>query len=79
MPVYSHKARSKHPMLDRRIDSNLLSCHDEPTWLALRYHVVNPAAFLLHCHIQVHLRGGGHVPGRRSRRHICMGLAFEEA
>ncbi|KAL2818390.1 multicopper oxidase-domain-containing protein [Aspergillus granulosus] len=29
-----------------------------PTWLALRYHVVNPGAFLLHCHIQVHLSGG---------------------
>ncbi|KAJ5225786.1 laccase TilA [Penicillium chermesinum] len=29
-----------------------------PTWLALRYHVVNPGAFLMHCHIQVHLSGG---------------------
>ncbi|KAL3467489.1 multicopper oxidase-domain-containing protein [Aspergillus heterothallicus] len=29
-----------------------------PTWLALRYHVVNPGAFLLHCHIQVHFSGG---------------------
>lgn len=29
-----------------------------PTWLALRYHVVNPGAFLMHCHIQVHLAGG---------------------
>ncbi|KAL4818619.1 multicopper oxidase-domain-containing protein [Aspergillus spinulosporus] len=29
-----------------------------PTWLALRYHVVNPGAFLLHCHIQVHQSGG---------------------
>ncbi|KKK24927.1 hypothetical protein AOCH_006475 [Aspergillus ochraceoroseus] len=29
-----------------------------PTWLALRYQVVNPGAFLLHCHIQVHLSGG---------------------
>ncbi|KAL4934466.1 multicopper oxidase-domain-containing protein [Aspergillus undulatus] len=25
-----------------------------PTWLAIRYHVTNPGAFLLHCHIQVH-------------------------
>lgn len=30
----------------------------EPTWLAVRYHVVNPGAFLVHCHIQVHLAGG---------------------
>jgi FtsP/CotA-like multicopper oxidase with cupredoxin domain len=30
----------------------------EPTWLAVRYHVVNPGAFMLHCHIQNHLSGG---------------------
>ncbi|OJJ50067.1 hypothetical protein ASPZODRAFT_128673 [Penicilliopsis zonata CBS 506.65] len=29
-----------------------------PTWLAIRYQVVNPGAFLMHCHIQVHLSGG---------------------
>ncbi|KAJ5581528.1 Multicopper oxidase type 2 [Penicillium sp. DV-2018c] len=29
-----------------------------PTWLALRYHVVNPGAWLMHCHIQVHQSGG---------------------
>lgn len=29
-----------------------------PTWLALRYQVVNPGAFLMHCHIQVHQSGG---------------------
>ncbi|KAL2822316.1 multicopper oxidase-domain-containing protein [Aspergillus cavernicola] len=29
-----------------------------PTWLAIRYHVVNPGPFLLHCHIQVHQSGG---------------------
>ncbi|KAF2020995.1 multicopper oxidase [Aaosphaeria arxii CBS 175.79] len=29
-----------------------------PTWLAIRYHVTNPGAFLLHCHIQSHLNGG---------------------
>ncbi|KAF7185514.1 Laccase abr2 [Pseudocercospora fuligena] len=29
-----------------------------PVWLAVRYHVVNPGAFLLHCHIQTHLTGG---------------------
>jgi FtsP/CotA-like multicopper oxidase with cupredoxin domain len=29
-----------------------------PTWLAVRYHVVNPGAWLLHCHIQTHLNGG---------------------
>ncbi|KAL4873882.1 hypothetical protein BDV12DRAFT_207570 [Aspergillus spectabilis] len=29
-----------------------------PTWLAIRYHVINPGAFLLHCHIQIHQSGG---------------------
>lgn len=29
-----------------------------PTWLAIRYHVVNPGAFLMHCHIQLHQSGG---------------------
>lgn len=29
-----------------------------PTWLTMRYHVVNPGAFMLHCHIQSHLSGG---------------------
>ncbi|KAF2130544.1 multicopper oxidase [Dothidotthia symphoricarpi CBS 119687] len=28
-----------------------------PMWLAVRYHVVNPGAFMLHCHIQSHLSG----------------------
>ena len=30
----------------------------QPTWLALRYQVVQPGAFLLHCHLQIHLGGG---------------------
>ncbi|KAF2193683.1 multicopper oxidase [Zopfia rhizophila CBS 207.26] len=29
-----------------------------PTWLAVRYRVENPGAFLIHCHIQSHLNGG---------------------
>jgi hypothetical protein len=29
-----------------------------PTWMAVRYQVVNPGAFLMHCHIQTHLSGG---------------------
>ena len=29
-----------------------------PTWMVLRYQVVNPGAFLFHCHIQTHLAGG---------------------
>ncbi|KAJ5450309.1 Laccase abr2 [Penicillium daleae] len=30
----------------------------DPGWLAIRYQVVNPGAFLIHCHIQVHQSGG---------------------
>lgn len=29
-----------------------------PTWMVLRYPVVNPGPFLLHCHIETHLTGG---------------------
>jgi len=28
------------------------------SWIALRYHVENPGAFLFHCHMQTHLAGG---------------------
>lgn len=27
-------------------------------WIAVRYHVVNPGAFLLHCHMETHLASG---------------------
>lgn len=30
----------------------------EDSWLAVRYQVVNPGPFLLHCHVQTHLSGG---------------------
>ena len=29
-----------------------------PAWIAFRYHVTNPGAWYLHCHIQTHLTGG---------------------
>ncbi|GKZ21149.1 hypothetical protein AbraIFM66951_008663 [Aspergillus brasiliensis] len=29
-----------------------------PSWLAMRYHVVNPGPFLMHCHLQMHHVGG---------------------
>lgn len=28
------------------------------SWMAIRYHVVNPGPFFLHCHMQTHLHGG---------------------
>ncbi|KAJ5788527.1 Multicopper oxidase type 2 [Penicillium paradoxum] len=31
---------------------------DNPSWMAVRYHVQNPGAFFLHCHIDPHLTGG---------------------
>ncbi|KAK3360615.1 multicopper oxidase-domain-containing protein [Lasiosphaeria hispida] len=35
-----------------------VSATTEPTWTVMRYHVTNPGAWLLHCHIQGHLSGG---------------------
>ncbi|CAK7221782.1 hypothetical protein SBRCBS47491_004645 [Sporothrix bragantina] len=29
-----------------------------PAWMVVRYHVTNPGAWFLHCHIQSHLMGG---------------------
>lgn len=29
-----------------------------PNWMAVRYHVTNPGAWFLHCHIQSHMLGG---------------------
>ena len=37
---------------------NTISTHNAPTWIVIRYQVVNPGAWLLHCHIQIHLAGG---------------------
>ncbi|WYZ41203.1 hypothetical protein EsH8_V_000098 [Colletotrichum jinshuiense] len=34
------------------------SAINEPTWMAVRYHVENPGPWLLHCHIQNHMMGG---------------------
>ncbi|KAJ5400769.1 hypothetical protein N7465_011258 [Penicillium sp. CMV-2018d] len=31
---------------------------EAPSWMAVRYHVQNPGAFFLHCHIDPHLTGG---------------------
>lgn len=30
----------------------------QSTWMVVRYQVVNPGAWLLHCHIDPHLTGG---------------------
>ncbi|KAF2003681.1 multicopper oxidase [Amniculicola lignicola CBS 123094] len=29
-----------------------------PAWLAVRYHVINPGPFMIHCHVQSHMSGG---------------------
>ena len=41
-----------------RYRDTFLTAFDGPAWLAVRYQVVNPGAFLLHCHIETHLEGG---------------------
>jgi FtsP/CotA-like multicopper oxidase with cupredoxin domain len=35
-----------------------LPTNTKPTWLAVRYQVTNPGVWMVHCHIQDHLRGG---------------------
>ena len=35
-----------------------LPSNNEATWAVLRYQVVNPGAFIIHCHIQIHQTGG---------------------
>ena len=42
----------------RRDGFATLDAFTGPTWTAIRYHVTNPGAWLIHCHIQTHLIGG---------------------
>ncbi|KJZ73746.1 hypothetical protein HIM_06864 [Hirsutella minnesotensis 3608] len=42
----------------RRDGFATLDAPKEPSWTAVRYHVTNPGAWLLHCHVQTHLEGG---------------------
>lgn len=41
-----------------RDTSPTLLAGPDPAWMVLRYQVVNPGAFLMHCHIQTHQNGG---------------------
>jgi FtsP/CotA-like multicopper oxidase with cupredoxin domain len=42
----------------RRDGFATLDAPKNPTWTAVRYHVTNPGAWMIHCHIQTHLLGG---------------------
>ncbi|KAI1320996.1 multicopper oxidase [Xylariaceae sp. FL0255] len=42
----------------RRDGFSTLDALDGPTWVAVRYHVNNPGAWFLHCHILAHFMGG---------------------
>lgn len=42
----------------RRDGFATLDSPSSPTWIAVRYHVTNPGAWFIHCHIQSHLLGG---------------------
>lgn len=35
-----------------------MTTDEGPMWIAIRYHVIVPGPFLLHCHIETHLEGG---------------------
>ncbi|KAL2003357.1 hypothetical protein VTN02DRAFT_4177 [Thermoascus thermophilus] len=39
-------------------DTFVVNGPNGPSWLVLRYPVVNPGPFLIHCHIETHLTGG---------------------
>ncbi|SLM39593.1 Multicopper oxidase, type 3 [Lasallia pustulata] len=41
-----------------RYRDNFLTNNEGPAWIAVRYQVVNPGAWLLHCHIETHIQGG---------------------
>lgn len=45
-------------LVNPRYRDNFLTGNEGPAWLAVRYQVVNPGAFLLHCHIETHIEGG---------------------
>ncbi|KAM5446184.1 hypothetical protein McanCB49686_008082 [Microsporum canis] len=42
----------------RRDGFATLDAPRDPTWMAVRYHVTNPGAWFIHCHIQSHMLGG---------------------
>lgn len=59
----TEEAYSEHPeffQLDnpQRRDTFVTQGPNGPTWMMLRYQVVNPGPFLLHCHIETHLSNG---------------------
>ncbi|KAL3482008.1 multicopper oxidase-domain-containing protein [Aspergillus californicus] len=57
MEVIPGNFNFKHPQL-RDTFSTPLADGQFGTWLAVRYHVVNPGPFLFHCHLQMHQSGG---------------------
>ena len=54
----------EHPELfhlenpQRRDTFVTISPQGGPIWMMLRYQVVNPGPFILHCHIETHLSNG---------------------
>lgn len=42
----------------RRDTFATLPARDDTSWVVVRYHVTNPGAWLLHCHISNHMMGG---------------------
>ncbi|PQE21586.1 multicopper oxidase protein [Rutstroemia sp. NJR-2017a WRK4] len=42
----------------RRDGFSTVDAPRDPTWIAVRYHVTNPGAWMIHCHATTHLLGG---------------------
>jgi FtsP/CotA-like multicopper oxidase with cupredoxin domain len=57
MEVIPESFNFEHPQL-RDTFSTPVAAGPLGTWLAIRYYVVNPGPFLLHCHLQMHQAGG---------------------
>ncbi|KAL2824092.1 Cupredoxin [Aspergillus cavernicola] len=57
MEVVPENFNFEHPQL-RDTFSTPVAAGPLGTWLAIRYFVINPGPFLLHCHLQMHQSGG---------------------
>ncbi|KAL4809224.1 multicopper oxidase-domain-containing protein [Aspergillus unguis] len=58
MEVIPQNFNFQNPQLRDTFPTPRSTSEPAGSWLAVRYHVVNPGPFLLHCHLQMHQSGG---------------------
>lgn len=56
--AYAERPELFHMENPQRRDTFVTNGPTGPTWMILRYQVVNPGPFLFHCHIETHLSNG---------------------